>query len=361
MKKIYLLLATISLSVAAQAQLSKQEKTGDVKFVPQLTLSSARTATAMAGDTAGWDNTADFLPEFGAGGGQLSIFSSASGGYVYGKNGGGISTCAQGYYNVNSTPLSIEKVVMWAVVKDMAPAPLATSNVSVNIWSMAANKARTYVDATATFTLDSYGPNVKRTPTAIVNIANVDTTTTSSQGFAWTVATFSTPIQISSDFAISANCFGLAATDTVCWISDAVGAAQNIDMTFHATSGGSWYKTDGGAYAEGDLDNNIGFFAVLGVVSAVNEYYNGVKLNAIYPNPSKDVATISYSLEKESNNVSLDVFNIHGQKVYGEKFGTQQAGDYKVDLNASSYASGSYFYQLRSNGNVITKEFIVTK
>ncbi|MBC7694356.1 MAG: T9SS type A sorting domain-containing protein [Burkholderiales bacterium] len=365
MKKIYLILSTLGLSIVAQAQLTDQASASSVKFTPSLTL-SAKTATAMAGDTAGWNNVVDFLPEFGFGGGQLTIFGSQGGGYVYGKNNGGISTCAQGYYNLNSTSLSIEKVVIWAIGKDMAPTPLATSNLSVSIWSMAANKARTYVAPTGTatagtFTLDSYGPNIKKTPTALVNIANVDTTTSGPAGFAWTVATFSTPIQISADFAIVVNSFGLAATDTVGFISDAIGAAQNIDMTFHATSGNMWYKTDGGAFADGALDDNIGFFAVLGVISAVNEYYNGVKLNAIYPNPSQDVATISYSLEKESRDVSLGVYNIHGQKVYNETFGTQQAGDYKINLNASSYAAGSYFYQLRSNGNVVTKEFVVTK
>ena len=365
MKKIYLLFTTLSLSLVAQAQLTTQANTSDVKFIPSLTL-SAKTATAMAGDTVGWSNVVDFLPEFGFGGGQLTIFGSQGGGYVYGKNNGSISTCAQGYYNLNSTPLSIEKVIMWAIAKDMAPAPLATSNLSVSIWSMAANKARTYVAPTGTatagtFTLDSYGPNIKKTPTALVNIANVDTTTSSAQGFAWTVATFATPIQISADFAIVVNSFGLAATDTVGFISDAIGAAQQLDMTFHATSSSQWYKTDGGAYADGSLDNNIGFFAVLGVVSAVNEYYNGVKLNAIYPNPSHDVATITYSLEKESKDVSLGVYNIHGQKIYNETFGTQQAGEYKINLNSSSYAAGSYFYQLRSNGNIITKEFVVTK
>lgn len=367
MKKIYLLLATVTLSVASQAQLNQPLKTGSVKLIDSKSTSllASKTATAAAGDTTGWDNVTDFLPEFGAGGGQLTWVGAAGGGYVYGTNPG-IQTCAQAYFNVNNTQISIEKVVMWAVWKDMAATPLATSNLSVSIWNMAANKARTYVAPTGTatagtFTLDSYGPNAKVGTTALVNIANVDTTTMNSRGFNWTIATFPTPVVIASDFAIAVNAFGLASTDTVSFISDAYGAANGVNMTFHATSNNNWYKTNGGAYAAGDLDNNVAFFAVLGTVSAVNEYVNGVKLSALYPNPTKDVATISYSLEKESNNVSLDVFNIHGQKVYGEKFGTQQAGDYKINLDASSYSAGSYFYQLHSNGHVITKEFIISK
>ena len=367
MKKIYLLLASLSLTIASQAQLTKQAQVGSVKLIDakQTPMLASKTATALAGDTTGWTNFTDFLPEFGAGGGQLTWVGSADGGYVYGTNPG-IQTCSQAYYNVTSAPLVIEKVVMWAVWKDMATTPLATSNLSVSIWNMAPNKARTYIAPTGTatagtFTLDSYGPNAKVGTTALVNIANVDTTTMNSMGFNWTVATFTTPVSIATDFAIVVNAFGLAATDTVAFISDAYGAAGGVNMTFHATATNAWYKTNGGAYAAGDLDNNIGFFAVLSVGTAVNEFVNGVKLNALYPNPTKDVAAISYSLEKASNDVSLEVFTVNGQKVYSEKMGNQQAGDYKINLDASSYAAGSYFYQLRSNGNVITKEFVVVK
>lgn len=366
MKKIYLLLASLSLTIASQAQLTKQAQVGSVKHIDakKSSLLMSKTTAALPGDTTGWTNFTDFLPEFGAGGGQLTWFSAAPG-YVYGTNPG-ISTCAQAYYNVTNAGLVIDKVIMWAVWKDMATTPLATSNLSVSIWNMAPNKARTYIAPTGTatagtFTLDSYGPNAKVGSTALVNIANVDTTTMNAMGFNWTVATFTTPVTIASDFAIVVNAFGLAATDTVAFISDAAGAAGGINMTFHATANNNWYKTNGGAYAAGDLDNNIGFFAVLGAGTAVNEFVNGVKLNALYPNPTKDVATISYSLEKASNNVSLEVFTVTGQKVYGENMGNQQAGDYKITLDASSYAAGSYFYQLRSNGNVITKEFVVTK
>lgn len=362
MKKIYLLLATLTVSMASQAQLTKQGTLGavsNVDFIP--TLSSAKTAVAMPGDTAGWDNYVDFLPEFGAGGGQPTLWGEGDGGYIFGRNTI-LSTCAQGYFNVNSTPISIEKVVMWVGAKDMAATPSPTSNVLVSIWSMANNKARTYVPPVppatqGTFTLDSYGPNLKVGSTATVNITNVN----ASNGLAWTVATFPTPISISADFAVVANSWGLAATDTIGFVTDAVGAAAGINMAFMATAGNSWYKADGGVYPTGSLDNNIAMFAVLGVTSGVKEFVNGVKLSAIYPNPTKDVATISYSLEKASNNVSLEVLDIRGQKVYSETFGTQQAGDYKINLDASSYAAGSYFYQLRSNGNVLTKEFVVTK
>ena len=52
---------------------------------------------------------------------------------------------------------------------------------------------------------------------------------------------------------------------------------------------------------------------------------------------------------------------MNGRKVYDETFKNQATGTYTVKLNTASYAAGSYFYQLRSNGAILTKEFIVTK
>ena len=109
------------------------------------------------------------------------------------------------------------------------------------------------------------------------------------------------------------------------------------------------------------MDVNIAAFAVLDLGTAVNEYYNGVKLNAIYPNPSTDNATIEYSLEKASDKVTLCIYDVRGQKVYDENFGSQNAGSYKVNVNNSSYEAGTYFYQLISNGHAITKELVITK
>jgi hypothetical protein len=226
---------------------------------------------------------------------------------------------------------------------------------------MAPNKARHYVDpvppsTTGTFTLDALGPNVKKGTTGIF-IADIDTNGT---GVNFSIATFASPISVMGNFAIEADCNTLAALDTIAFLSDAVGAGGGNDLTFHR-AGSSWYVTDGGTFPDGALNNNIAFFAVLGTGTAVKEYFNGVKLSDVYPNPANEAATIEYSLEKNAEEVALVIYDMNGRKVYDETFKNQAMGTYTVKLNTASYSAGSYFYQLRSNGAVLTKEFIISK
>ncbi len=114
-------------------------------------------------------------------------------------------------------------------------------------------------------------------------------------------------------------------------------------------------------FAAGDLDNNIAAFPVLSANSGVNEFYNGLKLSQVFPNPAVDAAKIQYSLEKDAESVDLVVYEMTGKKVYSETAKNQKAGSYTVNLNTSSLSAGTYFYQLRANGYSMTKEFAVTK
>lgn len=83
-------------------------------------------------------------------------------------------------------------------------------------------------------------------------------------------------------------------------------------------------------------------------------------LDQNYPNPFNPSTTIGYDLPQRSN-VSLIVFNTLGQKVADLLNGEIEAGHHEVQLNASSLASGVYFYRLRAGSFVDTKKLIVVK
>ena len=66
-----------------------------------------------------------------------------------------------------------------------------------------------------------------------------------------------------------------------------------------------------------------------------------------YPNPFNPSTTIQYQLPSDSR-VSLRVYNLLGQVVVTLVNQTEPAGYKQVDWNASSYASGIYFYRIEA-------------
>jgi hypothetical protein len=65
-----------------------------------------------------------------------------------------------------------------------------------------------------------------------------------------------------------------------------------------------------------------------------------------YPNPFNPSTTIKFSLPQMSD-VTLEVFNILGQRVAVQNLGVQQPGVHEVRFDASHLASGVYNYRLR--------------
>jgi hypothetical protein len=63
----------------------------------------------------------------------------------------------------------------------------------------------------------------------------------------------------------------------------------------------------------------------------------------------------------EAGQVSLAVFNLLGEKVADLVNEFRESGNYTVEFNASSLASGTYIYSLNVNGNSITKKMVLMK
>ena len=65
------------------------------------------------------------------------------------------------------------------------------------------------------------------------------------------------------------------------------------------------------------------------------------------PNPFNPTTTISFSIP-EAGNVSIDVFNVAGQKVDTIASGFMSAGSHSVTWNADGFSAGVYFYSVKS-------------
>ncbi len=83
-------------------------------------------------------------------------------------------------------------------------------------------------------------------------------------------------------------------------------------------------------------------------------------LSQNYPNPFNPTTTIQFSLEKASN-VKLTVFNILGQKVATLVNGIMQAGPQSVVFDASTMASGVYYYTLHAGSFTKTAKMMLIK
>ena len=85
------------------------------------------------------------------------------------------------------------------------------------------------------------------------------------------------------------------------------------------------------------------------------------KLFQNYPNPFNPVTTIKYQIPK-SGFVSLKVYDILGKEVGSYVNQVQQAGEYSLNFDGSSLATGMYVYKLTAGNNTIAvKKMILAK
>jgi len=79
-----------------------------------------------------------------------------------------------------------------------------------------------------------------------------------------------------------------------------------------------------------------------------------------YPNPFNPTTEIGYNLPYATN-VTLEIYNITGQKVATLATGFEEAGQHVVRWDASDYSSGIYLYRLTTNDYRETRKMILLK
>ena len=367
MKKIYSLLSVVLVSGSLLSQSDNIKiKTGTVSSQKKITLksnSANKTTSAIPGDTVG--RTSDFVPVFNET--NMTLYGVANGGSIYGKNGDSLNGCAQYYQNINNTTLKISKIVI-SVGSVVNTTSLTTSYVKLTVSTGAPNKAY-HIVGTA---LES-SPTAKGPGTALSTVTvDVNALAAGAAGNFMTV-TLPSAITVTGDMVIGLDARFLANGDTASFVSDKTGDGLGLGyaLTRYApplatpTSTYSSYvwllATEAWSSGGAGLDNNIAAFAICDIGTAVTEYFNGMKLSTNYPNPAFGNTTINYSLENDSKNVSLVVYDLTGKKLFDENYNDQKTGNYSVKLNTENFAAGSYYYQLRANGSLLTKEFVIAK
>ena len=103
----------------------------------------------------------------------------------------------------------------------------------------------------------------------------------------------------------------------------------------------------------------------MGTDNNPNEIVAISQLIGNYPNPFNPETTISYNI-KEADLVSLDIYNVKGQKVKSLVNDRQTAGRHDIvwngkDDNGKSVSSGVFFYRMKSGKYTSTKKMILMK
>lgn len=91
----------------------------------------------------------------------------------------------------------------------------------------------------------------------------------------------------------------------------------------------------------------------------------GFALDQNYPNPFNPNTTISYSLPSATH-VTLEIYNVLGQRVRTLVDQSQEAGQHLVDWNSTdqsgnAVASGVYFYRLTTSEQTLSKKMLLLK
>jgi photosystem II stability/assembly factor-like uncharacterized protein len=177
------------------------------------------------------------------------------------------------------------------------------------------------------------------------------------------------------------------------WLPQHINTAQNltaicaIDSEYAWTigdSGAVFRTTDGGAAWDSVLsvrpkanalsfpDRNHGW--IVGDSGVIVQYNNGVitsvgntkvlpssfELFQNYPNPFNPSTTIGFELS-HSTFVTIKVFNILGEEIATLVTGELPAGKHTKQWDASGFASGVYFYQMRAGNMIQTRKLILVR
>jgi len=125
-----------------------------------------------------------------------------------------------------------------------------------------------------------------------------------------------------------------------------------------------WYEWGVNVLIESDmLDYDIIIDYLSGADEVILPIVTALKSN--YPNPFNPSTTIGFDMAREGR-VSIDIYNIKGQKVKTLTNDSYGVGRYSVvwngdDLNGRSVGSGVYFYRMTTNGYSSVKKMLLMK
>ncbi|MBD3233615.1 MAG: T9SS type A sorting domain-containing protein [candidate division Zixibacteria bacterium] len=156
---------------------------------------------------------------------------------------------------------------------------------------------------------------------------------------------------------------------------ESLNAHFNQNVPGYAPAGNYQYVAYSGNYTEDEICDSASFeFTVTGsrLADGASEWIldgewlgdedipTGIELNGNYPNPFNAQTSINFSLPSSAQ-VSLEIYNLMGQKLQTLIDGYREAGQHTASWNAANYSSGIYLYKLQVGDQVYTLKMSLLK
>ena len=97
------------------------------------------------------------------------------------------------------------------------------------------------------------------------------------------------------------------------------------------------------------------------VASDVGDGLNYADVGIISPSGRDTATTTIHFTLAEAGNVTVDIFNVAGQKIDTVVNESMAKGSHSVSWDASNFSAGIYFYSVKANGNAKTMKMTLLK
>ena len=87
---------------------------------------------------------------------------------------------------------------------------------------------------------------------------------------------------------------------------------------------------------------------------------NQFRIQSIFPNPFNPKTQVNYSL-KNSENISINIFDITGNMVENNNLGLKFSGNHSWVWNADQFSSGVFFIEFKSKSQSLTQKVVLVK
>ena len=171
-------------------------------------------------------------------------------------------------------------------------------------------------------------------------------------------------------YDLGAVSFGLMGPDGTgiehfAYAGETAGAKYCTEMVNYGSAYDGMYSDNTSAAAGEDAENvyYVGYDSIKGVITSavvVEEVPAGFSVAQNSPNPFNPTTTINFTIA-EAGNVTIDVFNVAGQKVDTVANEFISSGNHSVVWDASGFSAGVYFYTVKSGDFTKTMKMTLLK